>query len=84
MMRKFDYISIEYHEKIIDLRCLDDRERQIIEYIFFENWKIKEIAIVFNLTPQWIYKIKKSALQKLKDKIIAENTIYQSRQNVQN
>lgn len=65
-------VMIKKEESLILLDAIDnlpDKERNIIRSRFFENKKLKDIAEDFGCSRQYIHKLEKRAMGKLKQKL---------------
>ena len=71
--------SIEFlelkHEILIAMKKLPQRERELIEYKFFKEKKLREISEEFNISQSRISRIIQSGLDKIKKELVKQGII---------
>ena len=71
--------SIEFlelkHEILLAMKKLPQRERELIEYKFFKEKKLREISEEFNISQSRISRIIQSGLDKIKKELVKQGII---------
>lgn len=71
--------SMEFHElksEIVEaIKCLPQRERELIESKFFRDKKLKEISEEFDLSPSRVSRIIQSGLNRIKKELGKQNLV---------
>lgn len=57
------------------IKNLPQRERELIEYKFFQDKKLREISEEFNLSPSRISRIIQSGLNKIRKELVKQNLV---------
>ena len=59
----------------VAIKTLPPRERELIEYKFFNDKKLREISEEFNLSPSRISRIIQSGLNKIRKELVKQNLV---------
>lgn len=66
---EFSDYSIAVVNELID-KCLDDREREIFELRFFDNYRFMEIAKIIGSNKDTVHRTYKKSLDKIKEELM--------------
>ena len=72
--------SMEFHELKVEIieaiKVLPPREKELIEYKFFKDKKLKEIALEFNISPSRVSRLIQSGLDKIKKELSKQENAF--------
>ncbi len=71
---KIIFAELSEHIKTA-IKNLPPRERELIEYKFFQDKKLREISDEFNLSPSRISRIIQSGLNKIRKELVKQNLV---------